>query len=368
MPMNRFVFLFLLVASQLHGMTNEEYTDWWTNYRNTPQIPVELKVMEDYFVYNGLLTYSSNFWNHYNKLNIEQITNYGYQNFKQTVNTNYFTWKVAIYHPYAINLKRMTPYLTVKFSQEELHRQHLLFTPEQSYNYNTITMYFLNFMLNRGMGPYLEKLEEPIVGNPPFNLYNGRRVSQDIFNSLLEYMAVAPRCLMDTISTIIEVGAGSGRTAFCILSLHPDKKYVIVDFPPALYVSQTYLTDVFPDKKIFKFRPFGSFAEIADEYAEANIVFLTPDQLSTLPDHSAELFLAIDCLHEMKADRVAHYFNEAERLCTYFYYKCWQTTYVAPDNVHYSWNSYPVHSNWKVLMNEPCVVPSDFFHAMYQMH
>jgi len=366
--MKSLILLFLLCISDLQAMTNKEYSDWWSSYRDNPNLPIGLKAMEDDFINRGSLVYSSNFWNGFNKLNIEQLTQYGFANFKQTVAGNYFTWKVSIDHPYASNLKNLVPNLDVVFTSEELHRKHLLWTPQESLNYNIITQYFLNFMLNAGWEDYIASIEEPLVGNPPYSIYNGKRVSQDIFNSLLEYLSVVYHCPMDNISTIIEVGAGYGRTAFCFLTFNPDKKYVIVDFPPALYVSQTYLSAVFKDKKVMKYRSFESFSEISEEYAEADIVFITPEQLSKIPDHSAELFLAIDCLHEMKAERVAHYFNEAERLCSYFYYKCWVNTYVGPDNVYHTEDSYPVRNNWKKIFKQPCAIPSGFFHSMYNMN
>ncbi|HEY5235940.1 MAG TPA: hypothetical protein VIJ14_07165, partial [Rhabdochlamydiaceae bacterium] len=120
-------------------------------------------------------------------------------------------------------------------------------------------------------------------------------------------------------------------------------------------------------KKVMHFRPFENFEEISDEYSQADIVFLTPDQLKKLPDKSSDLFLAIDCLHEMKPDIISYYFKEADRLSSYMYFKCWQTTVVPYDNIHYSSESYPVPSTWTQLFKQPCVVPSDFFHAFYEI-
>ena len=74
-------------------------------------------------------------------------------------------------------------------------------------------------MLSIGASPQLETLEEPLIGNPPYLTYQGRRISQDIFNSLLEYLPINAHCPMQNISTIIEVGSGSGRTAFCFIAL-----------------------------------------------------------------------------------------------------------------------------------------------------
>lgn len=360
--------LLLFLPQILLGMTNSEFTDWWLGYRTNPQIPIELLEMEDYVVSNPTLQSSSNFWNGLNKWHIQQITELGFENFKQTVATNYFTWVVSLDNPYSYNLFKLVTNPTIGLIPEEFYRKYSFLTAEESIRYNTITFYFLNYIVNNiGAGSLLDQLEEPLIGNPPAVTYNGKRVSQDIFNSLLEYIPIAENCDLENIHTILEIGAGSGRTAFCFLTLHPNIKYVIADFTPALYISQTYLSMVFPDKKVMKFRPFVNFEEVEDEYNEADIVFIMPDQLAMIPDHSADLFLAIDCLHEMKTEQVVHYFKEADRLSKYFYYKCWQQTEVPWDNVKHTISSYPVKPTWKQLFLEPCVVPSTFFHAIYQM-
>ncbi len=356
----------LLLPRLLCAMSNQEFCDWWHQYRTTPTIPQELKAMEDHFVDSGLIAYSSNFWNYLNQMNIQQIVSSGFENFKQTVTRNYFTWVVTSDHLYAASIYNLVPHLTVTLPNSEMHRVHTLFTPEESLQFNRMTQALLNYMLTQGAAPLLERLEEPLIGNPPSLLYNGRRISQDIFNSLLEYMPISRYCPLDQVSTILEVGAGSGRTAFCFLSLHPGVKYVIVDLPPALYISQKYLSAVFPNKKVMTFRPFENFEDIAAEYQAADIVFLMPDQLPMLPNSSVDLFLAIDCLHEMKPERVAYYLGEAGRLSSHFYFKCWQETVVPFDNVSHTAGSYPIPLHWKPLFNEPCVVPSTFFHALYQ--
>jgi putative sugar O-methyltransferase len=360
-------FVIILFPSILWSMTNDEFTIWWNGYGNHSEVPTELKQMEDYFVNSNQIGYSSNFWNVLNKKNIEQIVKYGYENFKQTVTQNYFTWVVSLDNLYAANLMKLVPQLKVTLPSQEINKIHPFFGKADSIKFNTITLYFLNYMLMIGAGPYLEKLEEPLIGNPPFLTYNKKRISQDILNSLLEYLPISQHCPLDKISTIIEIGAGSGRSAFCFMSLLPNVKYVIVDIPPALYVSQRYLSDVFPKKKVMTFRPFTKFEEVAKDFAQADIVFLTPDQLMSLPNDSADLFLAIDCLHEMKPEMISHYFNEAERLCSYIYFKCWQQTTMPYDNIYYSSESYPIHPSWKQLFKDACVVPSDFFHAFYQL-
>ncbi|MBS0619835.1 MAG: putative sugar O-methyltransferase [Verrucomicrobia bacterium] len=360
------VALSLLISPALYSMSGSEFASWWKNYREEVEIPLDLQVMEDYYVSSSLHEQSSLFWNYVNKYNIQQIVDYGYENFKQTVARNYFTWVVSLDHLYASHLTQQVPHLSIRLTRSEMEKVHPLFTPEESAEYNRITEYFINYIEAIGAAPLMHQLEEPLIGNPPSLLYKGKRVSQDICNSLLEFLPISNHCPLENISTILEIGAGSGRTAFCFLSLLPHIKYVIADVPPALFLSQTYLSQVFPDKNVMKFRPFEAFEEIAEEYAAADLVFITPDQLAKLPDQSADLFLAIDCLHEMKADTVASYFREADRLASYFYYKCWEETTIPFDLVKHTEKSYPNFSHWKELFREPCIAPSTFFHVIYK--
>jgi hypothetical protein len=124
-------------------MQNDQFITWWMQYRTSPKIPADLKEMEDHFIQSGLVHYSSNFWNVLNSMNIQQITDFGYENFKQTVTKNYFTWVVSLDHPYAQNLKHLVPNLTIDIQAEEMGRMHSMFTAEESLRYNTITLIFL---------------------------------------------------------------------------------------------------------------------------------------------------------------------------------------------------------------------------------
>lgn len=219
--------------------------------------------------------------------------------------------------------------------------------------------------MKNGAGPYLEKLEEPHFGNAPSITINGKSISQDVLNSLLEYLSLASHRDLSSINTILEVGAGSGRTAHCFIQQLPNVKYIIVDIPPALYLSQTYLSKVFADRNVFRFRPFQQFSDVKEEYDRADLVFLTPDQMRMIPDHSIDLFLAIDCLHEMKRESVKFFIDQAQRLSSLFYFKCWVDTVVPFDNIHYPFHEYPIPPSWLKIFEGPCFIPSEFSHAFY---
>jgi hypothetical protein len=141
-----------------------------------------------------------------------------------------------------------------------------------------------------------------------------------------------------------------------------------VDIPPALYVAQRYLANVFAERKIFGFRPFDDFATVQEDFDDAEIIFLTPNQLELLPDKSIDLFINISSLHEMRMDQVRYYFSEIERLTRkYFYFKQWKETTVPFENETIREADYPIGSDWKLLNRQQCKVQAKFFEALYEL-
>jgi putative sugar O-methyltransferase len=164
------------------------------------------------------------------------------------------------------------------------------------------------------------------------------------------------------------LGAGYGRNAYVFLNVFPRGKYIVIDIPPALYVSQEYLSSVFPDKKIFTFRCFTQFKEIEQEFHNADIVFLLPHQARMLPEKCIDLFINISSLHEMKMQQIKEYFNLIDKLTKgYFYSKQWFIGKNAVDGIVIKKNDYPVPSNWQELYSRPAKVQVYFFEAMYRI-
>ena len=212
----------------------------------------------------------------------------------------------------------------------------------------------------------LKMLDESGMGNPPAIEISGKLVSQDMLNSVIEYQSVSSGTKLGDSPRIMEIGAGSGRTAYCFLKLIPDAKYVIADVPPALFISQYFLSTQFPNKKIFRFRPFKTYAEIAGEFESADIAFLMPHQLELIQS-SIDMFMAIDCLHEMNAPQVEFYFQQADRLAKHIYFKCWQSTKIPFDGITWESSDYPIRPEWKKEYLRQTTVPSDFFEAFFHI-
>lgn len=331
----------------------------------------EMRAMFDEFPRYRKEILPSKYWEELNRKNLQQLAGSGYENFKRTVARNYFTW---IVNPWNKQIRFLMREAGIRQSvgiffralaaerQEHLKKKHTIY-------YNMLTNLLWSYVEKNDKDGLLARLSEPAEGNPPVVMRNGRLISQDLANSVLEYEAILhPTLDRRDVGTIMELGPGYGRTAYVFLALQPNCRYILVDIPPALYVAQRYLSAVFPERKVFRFRPFADVEEVRAEMDAASIIFLTPNQLERLPDQSIDLFVNISSLHEMRIDQIRYYFGEIARLTRkYFYYKQWKETTVPFENETIREADYPVRDDWQLVYRQQCAVQHKFFEALYRL-
>ena len=145
-------------------------------------------------------------------------------------------------------------------------------------------------------------------------------------------------------------------------------RYIVVDVPPALWLAEQYLTGQFPDKKIFKWRQWNSFKEIEKEFNNSDIIFLLSNQLELLPPKSADMFVNISSLHEMRMDQIKYYFRLIDRLTTgYFYSKQWKVSKIPYENIIIKESDYPIYPNWTKNYSRECAVQVRFFESLFRI-
>ncbi len=331
----------------------------------------EIKSMFDEFPKYREEILPSKYWKELNRKNLQQLVDSRYENFKRTLARNYFTWIVNPLNKQIRFLMREAGFWNstkILFSalaaprHDLLKRKHTIF-------YNTLTNLLWSYVEKNDSEGHLKRLTEPLEGNPLEVRRDGKLISQDLANSLIEYKAILhPDLDRREVHTIMELGPGYGRTAHVFLTLQPGCRYILVDIPPALFVAQRYLTALFPERKVFSFRPFSNFSDIQKDFDDADIIFLTPNQLELLPDKSVDLFINISSLHEMRMDQIRYYFGEIERLTKkYFYFKQWKETTVPFENETIREADYPVRDNWKLVYRQQCAVQHKFFEALYAL-
>ena len=312
----------------------------------------------------------SKYWIELNKSDQGQLYAAGFENFKQTVAKHYFTWtQIWPWDPQIRFLMSQLPLTTtianVFRTFSPLKHTHLSLTESLACNFlsNMVWDYAVKTC------PRIDKLSEPAIGNPPRLLRNGRLISQDLANSALEadfVLANLPKSLK--VQRACELGAGYGRTAHALISLMPGVKYVVVDIPPALYVSQKYLSSIYPGKKVFTWRPFNSYAEIKAEFEAADLAFLLPSQIEMLPDGLFDLFVNVSSLHEMRIDQIRYYFTQIRRLVPQngcFYLKEWKVSRIPYENVIIRREDYPFEG-WEILTEREVRIQTQFFEALLQ--
>jgi len=137
---------------------------------------------------------------------------------------------------------------------------------------------------------------------------------------------------------------------------------------PALYIARRYLSNQFPDRKIFQFREFDSFLQVKKEFEESDLIFLMPHQLRLLPERCIDLFINISSFQEMIKSQIDYYFQEVARLVKgYFYFKQWKESKIPSDNILIKESDYPVRKEWAKIFSRECEVQTRFFEALYKL-
>lgn len=328
-------------------------------------LPAELQGMLDALRSAPPVFQPSRFWEALNARHLRLLAGPdGLGGFKRTLNTSYFQFGLPAFLgalPILLWewLRHPDPaVLSARIEDAEGPRPRLL---------AVATAVYANAVRHRAHGDLLDRIVEPALGAPIVVRFGGRAVTEDLCHSVEEYASAIgglPASLQP--QRVMEIGAGYGRLAYAFISARPDLQYHVVDIPPALYVSQRYLTSVLPDAAAFRFRPFRAYAEVAAEMARAKIVFLEPQQLELLPKDHIDLVLTVSTLHEMRPDQVDRYLELIDRLCRgAFYSKQWRRFYNDVDGVTATRDAHPVPSGWRLIFERRPLVPRSFFEALY---
>jgi SAM-dependent methyltransferase len=316
----------------------------------------------------------SKYWVELNKMNMAQLQEHGYENFKRTIALNYFTFARIL--PWDAQFSFLFRQLPLRASLTCL--KNALFAPKHDYfsSFNWIQSLLYNFLTfatweySRGAvsDAALLALREPSDGSPAaINDRSGGLLSQDLASSILEISSMGSSLVPG--SVVLELGAGYGRDAYALLATKPGIKYVIIDIPPALWVAETYLRRQFPNHRIFRYREFAHFDEIECEFRESDIAFFLSTQIASLPDGLADLEINISSLHEMRPDQIAFYLSQFDRLLKdggLFYFKQWKRGTVLFENVVIRQEDYPIPTAWLCELTRTAPIQTGFFEARYR--
>lgn len=302
----------------------------------------------------------SQFWDAHLRWNLEMIQRDGIENFKRSVPQNYFTWMLRspadpqmeqLLKTWLQDLSPAPLSTEIRGSSEVRHlNQTFLRTPTEARVYS-LFVGLLWWLAQKGDEAELAaRLEEPAIGNPIPIFADGRRISQDLANSLREYRRLRPALMLrpgEPRPALAEIGAGYGRLGYVAHRLQP-LRYWIFDIPPALTIAEWYLPRALPRLRVFRWRPFANWADVAEEALAADLAFFTVDQMTSIPDGSARVFAAISALHEMRHDQIAAYVAEMTRIASAgFYTKNWTYSHNRADAVEFTADLIRPPADWQ---------------------
>ena len=348
-------------------LSSKKFENWWKYYKKNNKLDFNLEMMLDGLINNENFKNYSPYWNFLAQNHIKLLNEKGIDNFKQTIERLHY-WGEGTIHSKILE-PIQNDKISIIYDKEELKKKHELCLENESLEYNKSNLILLNYLVNNKYQKYLDQMEEPSFGNPIFFNYKNKKYSFALMNSILEIDTLNKYMDFNKLNSILEIGAGSGRFCSALLQTKKNINYTIVDIPPTLYVSQSNLSNVFKNKKIFNYRKFNSFKEIEKEFISSDIRFLLPEQLKLIPNKFFELSIAIDCLHEFNKSKVNEYFDEFNRLSNFFYFKCQNIQWATFEKKEkYDMNNYPVKINWNKIIHEKCYIPNRYFQALYKIN
>ncbi len=333
----------------------------------------------DYYISSKSFKFSSRFWNILNIKHINQIIEFGIENFATTVAMSYFT--SITYNDEKIqnilNYINENKISTSEFSNELFKLQtNIDFT--HSVNHNVILNLLYTYIKYNKLDHYLKLLEKNnfLIDKVPNIKIDEMTLTQDKLNSILEFENIKKiiKRINSTSMNILEIGAGSGRTTETIISLLKDEKkikYVIVDIPPALYINYLRMKNNYPDKKIILATNIDTEESFKKTYSESDILLILPHQLNNFKKKEFDIAVAIDCLHEMDKKIINFYMDSLNRISHNLYYKIWNKTHVP-----YAYNnfleakdkkSYQIRDTWKLILDEKSIFPSNYYEFGYEI-
>jgi putative sugar O-methyltransferase len=305
----------------------------------------------------------SGFWRDLSRENLRMMDVYGASNFKKSVAQNYFNWAIeAADNPQMQHLLRqwaldpsMRPLevsLTGSAEIEGVANSRYVTTPASQRAYTLFVGLLWWYVTRHYPGDLPFKLEEPAAGGAlDLFLDDGRRISQDLANSLKEWgriEATVHRLAAQSAArpVVAEFGAGYGRVGY-VARQASDCRYWVFDIAPALALAEWYLPTVLPGQTVFRWRPFQTWAEIEDEVMSADLAFFTVDQLPLIPDRKADVFLAISVLHELLPDKAKLMLDMvAQKSGTAVYTRNWTTWDNIWDKVEFRSEVLTAPSGW----------------------
>ena len=350
---------------------------FYLNYQLKIKDPI-LNKMFNNFVNSRSYNYTSNIWRWVNIKNLKHLNENGVKNYSKNIAENYFV--MDNFNSELIK-KAFKNAENKKINQELGMFETIKIQGGASDNIEkllkTNVLTFLLFLnLKKSLIHKAKLLRDSTYinfGKFPYILVNKTKFTQDKINSLFEYDILNKNKIIQKTKSVLEIGAGSGRTTEAILTLSKNiKRYLIVDIPPAMFICYKRLKIAFPKKKIALGIDINNNEKLKILLENNDIVFIFPHQLNNISS-KFDLTLAIDCLHEFDEVTRKFYSNFFYKHSKYLYFTVWKLAKLTYSlNPHKkidgnNLNNYFIKSSSKILEKNTLIYPSNFINYLIKL-
>lgn len=169
------------------------------------------------------------------------------------------------------------------------------------------TAWFISKMFDQNKT--LEQVQDSKEGNP-----NGFKIKKNFYTlrflkEMMQIFFIEKQVSLKDLKVVLEIGAGVGLKASAFLKMNPKITYIIVDLPPALYVSQQYL--ISQNYKVFTYSDAKKIKSLAEVNLEDfNVICLAPWMIDKIINDSVDLFINVFSFQEMEPWLVKNYLNK----------------------------------------------------------
>jgi len=297
------------------------------------------------------------FWQRLGKRHEDLLEQFGQENIKRHQAFRYFTWS---WRWYSLLWNRHFRFLITRTSPRSwlgAAREHQDFDAVtwnqlpgnrlQRWLYTFSTRLLWDYASNEGDRDVM-RLGEPALGNPPPVTMGGAPISQDLANTALEVAAIRRAVGGGEPESILEIGAGYGRTAYGLLGVFPATRYTVIDIEPALSLARWYLTTLFPGREL---------------------TFLTPGEATPERLGRVDLALSISSLQEMTRDQIDGYLKLIDTVTDgVVFLKQWRRRTNWSDRITWRFSELVIPKRWKEKFREASPVQTDFEQAAWSVN
>jgi len=362
------------IARQYYKIFPKRLGNYWKNLKDAKKLNKDLIFITENFITSKSYSLVSNYWHVLAINSYNNLIKFGLGKYGSTISKNFHTF-ADLNDDYVADAIKKIKKTKIYNLKTELFKIHNNFTTRESFLYNYIC-FLLYFNLKKTKCfKFLKKLKDKtyLGYDDPHIKINKLNISTDKLFSLFDYEKISRAFNLSKIKTILEIGAGSGRTTEAILSIKKDLKYIICDIPPSIYISFKRLKKAFPKKNISIIVDLNNIEEIKQQIKNNDLIFIFPHQLEYLEKNSIDLTIAIDCIHEMDKKTIHYYFNLINKFSKNFYFSIWKKTTVPYANNFFSKNKlifedgdYKVPKSWKNIFKENLLFPSNYLSLSYK--